>query len=62
MVLLNSSVLSAAYYIRLIRFMFFVSNRENKVVFKTDIKLGKSFYILLIFLFALNLFIIFYHN
>jgi NADH:ubiquinone oxidoreductase subunit 2 (subunit N) len=62
MLLLNSSVLSAAYYIRLIRFIFFVSTRENKVSFKTDIKLDKSFYILLVFLFALNLFIIFYHN
>jgi NADH-quinone oxidoreductase subunit N len=61
-ILLIVSVVSAAYYIRIIRFIFFVSNKDNKVPFNTDIKLGKSFYILLIFLFILNLFIIFYHN
>ena len=61
-ILLVASICSAAYYIRLIRFSSFTSIKDSKALFYTEIKLNKSFYFLLLFLFALNLFVIFYHN
>lgn len=60
--LLLLSVIGATYYIRLIRFIFFVSIKENLALSRTNIKFGKSFYILFIFLFILNLLVIYYHN
>lgn len=61
-ILIGSSVLSAAYYIRLIRFLFFIENKDIKAKFYTTIKFNKPFYILIAFLFILNILIIFYHN
>jgi NADH:ubiquinone oxidoreductase subunit 2 (subunit N) len=61
-VLIGSSVLSAAYYIRLIRFLFFIESKDIKVKFYTAIKLNKLFYVLIAFLFIFNILIIFYHN
>jgi len=60
--LIGASVLSSAYYIRLIRFLFFIEKKDMKIKFYTTIKLNKSFYILIVFLFILNILIIFYHN
>jgi NADH-quinone oxidoreductase subunit N len=61
-ILIGTSVLSAVYYIRLIRFLSFTENKDKKIKFYTIIKLNKFFYFLIIFLFILNIFIIFYHN
>jgi len=59
---LSVSVLSSSYYIRLIRFLFFIDNKNNKVKFYSIIKFDQSFYNLIIFLFFLNIFTIFIHN
>ena len=61
-ILIGTSILSSAYYIRLIRFLYFIENKDKKVKFYTIIKLNKLFYFLIVFLFILNLLIIFYHN
>jgi NADH-quinone oxidoreductase subunit N len=61
-ILIGTSILSAAYYIRLIRFLSFIENKDKKVKFYTTIKLNKLFYLLIVFLFILNILIIFYHN
>jgi NADH:ubiquinone oxidoreductase subunit 2 (subunit N) len=60
--LIGFSILSAAYYIRLIRFLYFVESKNQKIKFYTTVKLSKSFYFLIVFLFILNILIIFYHN
>lgn len=61
-VLIFVSVLSATYYIRLIRFLSFTESKDKKVKFYTSIKLNKSLYFLITLLFIFNLLIIFYHN
>jgi NADH-quinone oxidoreductase subunit N len=61
-ILIGSSVLSSVYYIRLIRFLYFIENKDKKVKFYTTVKLSTSFYFLIVFLFILNILIIFYHN
>jgi len=60
--LLLLSVISATYYIRLIRFIFFVSIKENIALSRTNIKLGKWLYFLITLLFIFNILIIFFHN
>ena len=60
--LLGISVLSASYYIRLIRFIFFSENKIEKAKMYSSIKFNFGFYDLLIFLVFLNIFIIFIHN
>jgi NADH-quinone oxidoreductase subunit N len=61
-ILIGSSVLSSVYYIRLIRFLYFIENKDKKVKFYTTVKLSTSFYFLISLLFILNILIIFYHN
>jgi len=57
-----TSVISAAYYIRLIRFMFFTSEKTNEVDYFSNIKYNKNFYYLLIIIFIMNIIIILYHE
>ena len=61
-VLLGASIISAAYYIRLIRFIYFVENKNNKVKIYTNIKYKKIFYNIIILLFIINILVIFFHN
>lgn len=60
--LLGISVLSASYYIRLIRFIFFSESKNEKVKMYSTIKFSLGFYDLLILLIFLNIFIILIHN
>jgi NADH-quinone oxidoreductase subunit N len=60
--LLGISVLSASYYIRLIRFIFFSENKIKKVKLHTSLDFSFGFYDLLVFLIFLNIFIILIHN
>jgi len=60
--LLGVSVLSASYYIRLIRFIFFSDSKNEKVKMYSTIKFSFGFYDLLIVLIFLNIFIILVHN
>jgi NADH-quinone oxidoreductase subunit N len=61
-VLLCVSVLSASYYIRLIRFLYFIENKNKKIEFHSFVKLNSLFFYLIAFLFILNILIIFFHN
>lgn len=61
-ILLGCSVLGAAYYIRLIRFLFFIESKNKKVMFYTMLPINNLLYFLIVFLFVLNILIIFYHN
>jgi NADH:ubiquinone oxidoreductase subunit 2 (subunit N) len=60
--LLSISVLSASYYIRLIRFIFFSNNKIDKVKLHTPLEFSFGFYDLLVFLIFLNIFLILIHN
>jgi NADH:ubiquinone oxidoreductase subunit 2 (subunit N) len=60
--LIGVSVLSSAYYIRLIRFLSFTETKDKKVKFNEIVKLSNSFYALIAFLFLINILIIFFHN
>ena len=61
-VLLGISVLSASYYIRLIRFIFFSESKNEKVKMYSNIKFNLGFYDLLVVLIFINIFIILIHN
>jgi NADH-quinone oxidoreductase subunit N len=63
LVLLLMNILITIYYIRLIRFILFVEdkNEKNKHFYK-DIKIPILLYYLLIALFVLNVLVFFYHN
>ena len=60
--LLGISVLSASYYIRLIRFIFFSESKNEKVKMYSTIKFNLGFYDLLVVLIFINIFIILIHN
>ena len=60
--ILVMSIINAAYYIRLIRFLFFFKNKLIKVNYYTNINYKKNLYYLILFLFILNIIIIFFHN
>jgi NADH-quinone oxidoreductase subunit N len=62
-ILLFINILITVYYIRLIRFLFFTENRNMKVNYLyVNVKFSKSLYDLMMFLFILNIFVLFYHN
>ena len=60
--LLGVSVLSASYYIRLIRFLFFSESKIEKIKMHSTIKFNYGFYELLVILIFLNIFMILIHN
>jgi NADH-quinone oxidoreductase subunit N len=63
MFLLFINILATMYYIRLIRFLLFVEGRNMKVVLRpTGIKYPSILYNTIIFLFILNILILFFHN
>src|SRR5205085_718268 len=62
-ILLLINILTTIYYIRLIRFLLFTEEKNNKVNYlHVNKKFSDSLYSLIIFLFMLNIFTIFYHN
>jgi NADH-quinone oxidoreductase subunit N len=62
-ILLFVNILITIYYIRLIRFLLFTEDRNMKVNYLyVNIKFSKSLYDLMMFLFILNIFVLFYHN
>jgi NADH-quinone oxidoreductase subunit N len=56
------SILSATYYIRIIRFFFFFQKRDYKLKIFSIIKYDQAIYHLIIILFLLNIFVILFHN
>lgn len=62
LLILIISVLSSVYYIRVIRFLFFMENKNLKIKQFLGLKYHYSLYYLFIFLFILNIFLIFFHN
>lgn len=62
-ILLLLSVLSSAYYIRLIRFLFFMDSKNLKITYFNNMNSDKNdlFIFFLLFIFLLNIFIIFFH-
>jgi NADH-quinone oxidoreductase subunit N len=56
------SILSASYYIRIIRFFFFFQKRDIKSKIYSKIIYDQTLYHLIIILFVLNIFLIFFHN
>jgi NADH-quinone oxidoreductase subunit N len=62
-ILLFINILITIYYIRLIRFLLFTEDKNMKVNYLyVNIKFSKSLYDLMMFLFILNIFVLFYHN
>lgn len=57
------SVLSSAYYIRLIRFLFFMDSKNFKITYFNNLNTDKNdlFIFFLLFIFLFNIFIIFFH-
>lgn len=55
-------MLSASYYIRLIRFIFFSESKNEKVKMYSTIRFNLGFYDLLVVLIFINIFIILIHN
>lgn len=62
MIFLSISVLSASYYIRLIRFIFFIDNKNKKVKVFSNLYFDKAFYNLIFLLFFINIITIILHN
>jgi NADH-quinone oxidoreductase subunit N len=62
LLILIVSVLSSVYYIRVIRFFFFMENKALKIKQFFGLKYHYSLYYLIVFLFILNIFLIFFHN
>jgi len=61
--LLLTNILITIYYIRLIRFLFFSEERDNKVKqIYVNIKIPRFLYDLLMGLFMLNILMLFFHN
>jgi NADH-quinone oxidoreductase subunit N len=56
------SVVSASYYIRIIRFFFFFQKRETKVYIYSNIKFDEMLFHVMILVFILNLLAIIFHN
>src|SRR5205085_9585726 len=56
------SILSATYYIRIIRFFFFFQKRDSKLKIFSKIKYDETIYHIIIILFLLNIFVILFHN
>jgi NADH-quinone oxidoreductase subunit N len=62
-ILLLINILTTIYYIRLIRFLLFIEQKNNKVNYLyVNKKFSDSLYSLMMFLFILNIFTLFYHN
>ena len=62
-ILLLINILTTIYYIRLIRFLLFIEEKNNKVNYLyVNKKFSHSLYGLMMFLFILNIFTLFYHN
>jgi NADH-quinone oxidoreductase subunit N len=62
-ILLFINILTTLYYIRLIRFLLFIEEKNMKVNYLyVNVKFSDSLYSLMMFLFMLNIFILFYHN
>ena len=62
-ILLFMNILITIYYIRLIRFIFFMEDKDMKVKrIYVNIVYKQSLYDLMVFLFILNILILFYHN
>jgi NADH-quinone oxidoreductase subunit N len=63
LILLFFNILITIYYIRLIRFLLFTEDKNMKVNYLyVNIKFSNSLYNLMMFLFILNIFVLFYHN
>ncbi len=63
LILLLINILITIYYIRLIRFLLFIEEKDNKVNYLyVNKKFTDSLYSLMTFLFMLNIFTLFYHN
>lgn len=61
--LLFINIISTLYYIRLIRFLFFTEDKNNKVEYlNVNIKYPALLYELMMVLFILNILALFYHN
>jgi len=60
-ILLIVSIISAAYYIRILRFLFFLNNKNLKIKTFLNLKYSESLLIYLILLFILNMLIIILH-
>lgn len=62
-IILLVSILITMYYIRLLRFLLFTEEKDNKVNYlNINKKYTESFYFLIMFLFILNILILFLHN
>jgi NADH-quinone oxidoreductase subunit N len=63
LILLLMNILITIYYIRLLRFSLFTEERNNKINYLyVNKKFSSSLYSLIMFLFILNILILFYHN
>lgn len=62
-ILLFMNIVITLYYIRLIRFLLFIEEKNKKVdCLFVNIKYSTSLYNLIMFLFLLNILVLFYHN
>jgi len=62
-ILLFINILSTLYYIRLIRFILFIEEKTNKIVQRpTGVVYSSLLYNAIVFLFILNILILFFHN
>jgi NADH:ubiquinone oxidoreductase subunit 2 (subunit N) len=62
-ILLLVNIITTLYYIRLIRFLLFTEERDKKVNYAyTNIRFSDSLYGVIMFLFILNIIILFFHN
>ena len=63
LILLLMNIIITLYYIRLIRFLFFIEEKDAKVTYlHINTKFSNSLYSLMMFLFILNILVLFYHN
>jgi len=63
LILLLMNIIITLYYIRLIRFLFFIEEKDAKVTYlHINTKFFNSLYSLMMFLFILNILVLFYHN
>jgi NADH:ubiquinone oxidoreductase subunit 2 (subunit N) len=62
-ILLLVNIIVTLYYIRLIRFLLFTEEKDLKVNYLyVNVKFSNSLYSLMMFLFILNILILFFHN
>jgi NADH-quinone oxidoreductase subunit N len=62
-ILLFINIAATLYYIRLIRFILFIEDKTGKIIQRpTGIVYSSSLYTVIIFLFILNILILFFHN